>query len=735
MTFFLISDFANGQIDFNHYKTIASKGIIPEDFTKETYTKLEEDLKEGKKELSSSQEKIFFQGTNYAIDELLHSGWVVYGDEISTYVTEIADKLLRNDPTLRAKLRFYTIKSTSTNAFSTDQGIVFVTTGLISQLTSEAQLAYVLAHEISHFTESHVVETFDWKSQNYRQNDRIERLSQYSKDKEFEADKIGIKLYNEAGYSKNEIFSTFDVLMYSYLPFDEVEFPVNYFNTGGTFVPLNLFPDKKYEIKAMEDYDDSKSSHPNIKKRKESAEKEVGTFVNWGNETQFLGNDRFILIRNIARFESVRSDILEANYGNALYSLFLLERDFPNSIYLSRMKAQIWMNLMMYKKENKSSKTVDKTSDLEGESAAIHFFLKKLTKDGMISLALRQVYDSYKKYPEDPELNAIFNSFLKSLASTESFKLEAYSKKTFSEAASDFEKAKSDSTSIPVVDTSTVVKSKYDRIKSKKNVANPSNFDTTKFYLYALSDVIIDTAFLQRYEKNVEIRDEQTKKGEEINLLSDAERRKYDLKQEQNSVKLGIDQVIVVEPKVFSYRSGEIDPVKSEKIEAIYSSAIVSSATDVGIETFSIDRRSLSSKGTEGFNERNTLMVFLAQIAEEDDVNVFPVDFTSLQEIQQYYGTSKVMFTIVEHERKVDINGWALGFSAIVYPTFPIVLGTYVPIQLFKCNHTEMNVIILDIEKGVVDSGQSFYWNEPIYKHNLGTHMFNLFYNLHSKPL
>jgi hypothetical protein len=174
------------QVDFNNYTTIKSSGKIPVDFTKETYTKVKEDIKKGKEELNQNQEKVFFEGTNYAIDEILHSGLVIYGDEMSTYISEIADHLLKNDADLRAKLRFYCIKSNSTNAFSTDQGIVFVTTGLLSQLTSEAQLAYVLAHEISHYTEKHVVETFDYKTKGYRQSERIASLSQYSKEKEFD---------------------------------------------------------------------------------------------------------------------------------------------------------------------------------------------------------------------------------------------------------------------------------------------------------------------------------------------------------------------------------------------------------------------------------------------------------------------------------------------------------------------------------------------------------------------
>ena len=115
---FLFISSLNAQVDFNNYTTALSKGKIPEDFTKQTFTKVKEDIEKGKEELNQTQERIFFEGTNYAIDEILHSGSVIYGDEMSSYVSEVADHLLRNDSKLRSKLRFYIIKSNSSNAFS-----------------------------------------------------------------------------------------------------------------------------------------------------------------------------------------------------------------------------------------------------------------------------------------------------------------------------------------------------------------------------------------------------------------------------------------------------------------------------------------------------------------------------------------------------------------------------------------------------------------------------------------
>lgn len=726
----VLSFSAHGQTDFNNYTTLLSKGKIPEDFTKQTYDKLEEDLKKDRQELKNSQEKVFVEGTNYAIDEILHSGLVVFGDEVSTYVGEVATKLLQNDYALRSKLRFYTIKSNTANAFSTDQGIVFVTTGLIAQLTSEAQLAYVLAHEIAHYKEKHVVETFDWNLKNRRYGDNINRLANHSKEQEFEADKIGIKMYYDAGYSSSEIFSTFDVLMYSYLPFDEIEFPITYFNSSQVFVPHTLFSDKKFPIKAEEDYDDENSSHPNIKKRKEAAEQEIGALSNWGEATQFLGNSRFNNIRNIARFESVRSDILDASYADAMYSIFLLEREFPNSIYLKRMKAQVWLNLMLFKKENVSSKTIDRAAEMEGESAALHFFLRKLNRDGLSTLALRQVYDIHKAYPEDKEITAVYNKLINDLTSYEKFKTEIYSKKTFEEAAQDFANSKKDTSKVIAADTTSKKGSKYDRIKNKKNADLPDNFDSTKFYLYAITDILNDASFIEVYETNKKKLADKEKHDAEYEALTPKEKKAHNKKEEAEKYSMGIKEMIVVEPMVVSYRRGNVDNVKSEKLEATFSEAIENSAEMAGVSTYPIDSRSLSKKGADGFNERSTLISLLNQLAEEEDVNMFPVDFQLLNSIQENYGTTKVMFSLVEHEYSPDINFGTL-YSSII---FPPILFVYLPNAILTGNNTEINVLILDMEAGKIENGMSYYFKDSPKRIQLGAHMYDIFRKLSTTP-
>lgn len=720
--------FSLAQTDFDNYKTLMSFGQIPQDFTRSTKSKMEDDLAKSESEMSKKNKEAFYEGVNYSIDEMLHSGDVIYGDPISNYASEIVDRLLKDDPNLRAKLRIYTIKSNATNAFSTDQGILFVTTGLMAQITSEAQLAFILAHEISHFTHKHVIETFDWKSRVKNHNFQISKLSSYSKEKEFDADKTGLQLYHKAGYPLDAIFETFDVLMYSYLPFEEIEFPKSYFNTSQTYLPDYLFPTEKYPIKAEEDYDDSESTHPNIKKRKEAVEATVGEFSGWGESNFYLGETRFAELRNIARFENVRSDVVDANLGDALYSIFILERNFPNSAYLKRMKAQVWLGLLSYKAENKVNSVVDKNRELEGESAAIHFFLKKVSKEGMFTLALRQIYDLYKANPQLSEIAAIYDRCVKIVAGIEKFKIESYSTKTFDQAAKEFELHKKDSVT-PQQDTTTKKSdSKYSKIKNKKNASNPENFDSTKFYLYAIGDIIKDSSFLQLYSLKHKEYKEQEAKEDAFNELSRKERDKLKKKNASDALKLGLNEIIVVEPKVFSSRGQKgFDPMKSEQIETNYSEIIETVGEDIGVAVHPIDRRNMEKGGTASFNERAILISFLSQLVNDDDVDVFPVDFEMLREIQNNYGTSKVMFTIVEHRHEVDIKwGW-LGASLIMFPVTPIFASIHIPMAIFKANNTEMTVLVLDLEKGVVSTGANFYFNEPVRKLNLGAHVYDIF--------
>lgn len=717
LTFLLSVYTLFSQQNFNDYKSLKSEGNIPRDFSTFTYEKVDKDLKQGKDNLSKSQEKVFFKGIHYGIDDILHSGMVIYGDEISKYVQAIAQKLLLNDLNLYSKLRFYTIKSNETNALSTEQGIIFVTTGLISQLTSEAELAFVLAHEISHYTSHHVVESFKYESGKRHRN--IRDLSIYSKEKELEADKKGLQLYASAGYNPDELISSFDVLMYSYLPFDEVEINKSYFSSPLMYIPDDQFPTQKYDIKAVDDYDDSESSHPNIKKRKEGIEMEMSLIKNWGNTQNFLGQERFEYIRNICRFESVRTDILDANYNEAIYSIFILERIFPNSIYLKRMKAQAWLGLMQSKNNGKIKKIKIDENVLEGEIALVHYLFNKLSNEAIYTLALRNIYDLRKENVDDKQLNAIYQFLIKELVSIKGFNLEMYSTKTFAEASIEFLNRNSNlNSSDPLLIEKQT--SKYDKIKSKKSGDNIENFDSTKFYIYGVSDIMKDNDFKVLFKsESIEL----SKK--DFSELSEKEIENLTSKEEAENLKIGLKDLIVVEPLVFSRKNGEINLVKSEKLKVVFSEAIKDAAIESGLKVNTISSENLETQGTEVFNQRSTLYNFMTQIAREDKINIFPVDFELLNELKTQYGTSKVLFTWVDHNFESNVD--PLYYWMLLFPPVYPALAIYFPIGILTGHKTEIAMIILDLDEGKIEVSTHYSYKDTPKKFHLGAHVFNVF--------
>ena len=724
-----LSLYSYSQQDFNNFKTLKSAGDVPNDFLMKTSEKVEESLRTIETEMTAREEVKFVEGVNYNFDDLLHSGLVMYGDEITEYINDVADKVLKSEPKLRRELRFYTIKSNATNALSTSQGIILVTTGLISQLTNEAQLAYILAHEVAHFKERHVIETFEKQSARTRYNDRIQSMANYSKEKEFEADFIGTDIYSLAGYAREHITSVFDVLMYSYLPIDEIFFPKDYFNTDLCYIPEERFTDESYPIQVVEDYDDTYSSHPNIRKRKEKALEAAKDIIKWGDATYYLGEDRFKYVRQLARFESLRTDLLNAQYGNALYTIFVLEKEFPESVYLHRMKAQAWLGLMAYKAARDVSETIKSKKYWEGESARLYDFLKKLDAEELEAIAMRIIEDCRKQFPEDKELNAIWKKAVYYLDAVDDFSLSNYSKISFYDAVLKAEDSGNEEQTEEVVENEEKKEqSKYDRIRAKKDLTNPENLDTNKYYRYLLSDLMDNDEFLAQMRKCRDKRLDKKEKQAAYDELSKKEKKRYD-KEHAYDQRADLSKFILVEPYGVKARNNmEIKYAKTEELQETFKSASVEAAKELGLETISVSKFDLAQGGTKMFNDKNVFTSFLIQVSQKREIDVFPVDYSILNELKSDYDTKKLVFSIVEHQYHLQFTQ----YEVLLMFALPAIPYRFVNL-LFKGNDTEINMIVLDIDKVEIETGFSRVYRDPINFYSLKAHMMDIYNQLNTK--
>ncbi len=254
--FFWLGYELNAQIDFDNYHPAYGQGSIPTVFIEKGESKAIEQYKD-----NEDIDLEYLVLSNYLINEILLSGDVLFGDPMTLYINKVADKILINDPKLRSELQFFTLKSNTVNAMATSGGIVFVTTGLLSYVKNESQLAFILCHEIQHYKLKHSFKQYkrtkkitNDESKGLSTDEKIRRIYKFSRKNESEADSKGFALFRTTSYSLKEAINSFVMLQNSDLSFTGYNFSIADFETEKfkispviTRKALDLYSTKKKE--------------------------------------------------------------------------------------------------------------------------------------------------------------------------------------------------------------------------------------------------------------------------------------------------------------------------------------------------------------------------------------------------------------------------------------------------------------------------------------------------------
>jgi Zn-dependent protease with chaperone function len=732
----ILSFLGSAQVNFNDYHPLQSKGNVPEDFSIETSQKIKQAQEERRDGLTSKQQKIFVEQVNYTIDDLLKSGLVTYGDEVTTYIQRIGDRLTASDPDLEGKLRFYTLNTNEANAFSTDQGMVFVTTGLIAQMTNEAQLAFVLAHEIVHYQEEHVLDLYDYVNDNksLSYGEKVRFFSKYSRDNEFEADKLGVKLYHAAGYSSSEITKTFDILIYSYLPFEELPFNKEYFNSPNLFVPEKTFSARKNDITAKQRYNDQYNSHPNVAKRIEALEKEIANYADWGTILNYP-EQSFEEVRSICRYEYILNEVYENKTIDALYSIFVMEQEYPNSRFLNRCKAQIWLEVMKEEKRDYYGFNPYINFDnryerqfYEGEISLLNHFFTQVPDEGKVALGLRILHDLYVGDTTDALMRRMWQKGIEVAAANTNFELETFSKHNFNQAVANLEAERLAQQSVDSVGERPKRWDKYETIKNKRSgLTVDAGIDSTKFYLYGIADLINDSTFNKQFEiYHQKVKDEELEE-EEFFTLTDEEQMAIETEKYEDQLHLDLDTVLLVNPFVAEFsKRNELDFQKSDVLEERLLTVVQEVGNELGVVVNRLDRSQLQSMTTQQYNDLALIMRTIEKGVQTTEPDVFMIDLERLDSLKLVYGSSKVMLLSLEHNYNDHINVASGVVFSILFPIGMI----YFPIALLTAHTTQMNVYVMDLEKGELVVEKSYYSKDQVSKKMLASRCHALFSQL-----
>jgi predicted Zn-dependent protease len=147
------------------------------------------------------------------------------------YVNMVGNTVARQAPR-DINYHFAILDTEAVDAMGLPGGYVFVTRGLLANITNEAELAGVLGHEIAHVDRRHLEkEVRAQKTAAFAKEEAAEKIptaaelinmagqlvttaltSQVSRDKESEADKLGLDFASKAGYSASGLRDILDVL-------------------------------------------------------------------------------------------------------------------------------------------------------------------------------------------------------------------------------------------------------------------------------------------------------------------------------------------------------------------------------------------------------------------------------------------------------------------------------------------------------------------------------------------
>ena len=160
-----------------------------------------------------------------AVSDRIVETFGVYQDvAVTKYVTLVGAVLAQSSSRPGLDWQFVVLDTEGVNAFAAPGGFIHITKGLLGLMKNEAELAGVLAHEVTHVTEKHTVNAMqkgdtvkvasdEIGSSGGMTQGLIARLAEqaysdilnnkFSRDDEGEADDTGVQLANKVGYAPN----------------------------------------------------------------------------------------------------------------------------------------------------------------------------------------------------------------------------------------------------------------------------------------------------------------------------------------------------------------------------------------------------------------------------------------------------------------------------------------------------------------------------------------------------
>jgi predicted Zn-dependent protease len=173
---------------------------------------------------------------------LRDSGAIMEDPEVSEYMQSLGLRLSSLAHDGNRNFNFFLVRDDAINAFALPGGFIGIHSGLLLETNKESELAAVLAHEVAHVTQRHIARGLESQARanlvstaatlaailigamaggssdatigavTAAQNMAIQSQINFTREHEYEADRVGIGLLHTAGFDPTSMASFFDTM-------------------------------------------------------------------------------------------------------------------------------------------------------------------------------------------------------------------------------------------------------------------------------------------------------------------------------------------------------------------------------------------------------------------------------------------------------------------------------------------------------------------------------------------
>jgi|GEM_PF-1468778 len=653
--------------NMDNYQPARSSGDLPQDVLQTTTEKYEHSkakINTGQSEELQKAEDNFYLQTNYQVDQILHSGTIMVGDSMGMYVNRVADSLLANDPVTRAQINIYILRSAAVNAFATDRGSIFVTIGLLTRLHNEAELAYVLAHEIVHYKRRHVLTGYiegvqmqkgDGQYAATTFENRYLKKHSYARNQETQADEEGFDMLVASNYDPRAAMGAFDILSMADFPFTDTLFSKTLFEAPNFVFPSEYYTDtiKRYRIDDAEE-DNDLSTHPSVYKRRKNIRKRFGKLEGDTLGAKFLVSESmFYRVKMMARFEETALWANEGDYAESIYINQSVQKTYPGNFYLEKEMVRSIYAVTIKKNTAFSYENLQELLDAlfsggvvgsdddrpTGEMERTTSFVGKTDRDGWNVAAAKYAWGVHKKFPEDADITFWCEALFRQLTVENDVRLKDFSK--------------NDSLFVLIgnkvlSDTALIKKVKSNTPEARFQVVldnmHEDSLQGVKYWEFIFIDELKDTTFTEMFRRAMNYADSLEIVDDAEEFMSAKERKKAkDERTEGLYGPQGLQKVVFVNPIYQTYDSridnGDLDVRKSINGRFAMMHAMTESASDIGITCDILDPENMDSSNVDKFNDLMIMSDWFAQKGNFKENDPLPVQQEQMKKMAEKYGT------------------------------------------------------------------------------------------------